>query len=207
MELSEISEDPDVIHKLEAGLRDAYSLQVQWFEYFGDGMNIGHKGFKEEVAKLRKGLKKITDGRGTEAAAIKSINDAIRFIPEIDLEYFDSFLDDFTPSELPGRFVETVALLSNADTDKKQTAENLLKAVERITANLNHLGRGSANNKARQYTEGINRLREHFAEAMPGYLTNGGRNSVFRGYVEIWLKDYLKKENIQNIDRIIERSN
>lgn len=206
MDLRELSGDQEVLQKLEEGLKQAYSLHIQWLEYFGDGITLGHKGFKEELEKLYKGLTKLADGRGTEAAAIKSINDAIRMIPPIDLEYFDSFLDGFTPSELPGRFVKTAESLNKPETDKKCAADQLIKAVYQIMENMNHLGRGRGNKKASQYAEGINILRGYFADAMPGYLTNGGRGSKFHRYVEIWFIEYLKKDTIQNFDRIIDRA-
>jgi hypothetical protein len=168
---------------LAYGLEDASGVQSQ-IGHLEANKAIGFKEVKDEVTRLQKALIKLNTGKGTTAAALKTIAATVNALPESVLyELSPRMQNALRPAE---RDFETVVMFILAGLG--WYTEAALLAVNEFLDDINAPGKGGARVQAQKYRTGIRKLAYWFNQAAPDNVISANEDSIFSVYVKHWLE-------------------
>lgn len=187
--------DGDTLSQLLYGARQARSYHLALEGFRPDGT---FKAVREEIPRIHKALLKLASNKGTQQAAIKTLNAALqsaqRYCPGVFCE-LDAIGDLQLTMPVDIRrsvFERQVDRIVTANTDDRpELAASLSEVTAEYIENLKQPGRGGARRQAQQYTEGLHELARQFSAALPDLALSANQNSMFYRYALHWLNYYM----------------
>lgn len=188
--------DETTLSWLYLGLLDARSRHLALHDLHSPG---SHKDARHSVQRLDRALTKLGNGKGTTAAAHRSLKAAVadlkRYAPgaltELDanglilLPVPELIGPDFKRISVFEQLVERV-LAGDAD-----SLHHLKGATRQFLDNTRSPGRGGARRDARRHRFGIERLAEYFSELFPDRKVSADPNSLFFLYAKFWINNFM----------------
>lgn len=172
--------DRDALELLVFGLEDAARYHRQVSDIHAPGITF--KAMREAVASLQGALTKIANGKASPMA-LSQVRKFLTTAPPKQLQWVD-----VAASQPYGSFAPRVAAL--VEHPDAGAANELLEYLAAFRDAMATPGPGGARKQARRYLMGIQKLAQHFQEALPAHKVSANENSIFYRYAAHWLKHY-----------------
>lgn len=150
-----------------------------------------YKEVKDETGRLRNALVKLRDKKGTQAAALKSIQNTSSCLTEAVVKQINMFFPDYY--ETVENIFETLISKILKTTYQRSDLDKLIVCLDVFHDELKEVGKGGAKRQASYYKLGIIKLAEQFESVLPHLKASSRPECLFLEYVGVWFEYRLNK--------------